>query len=324
MGLFNTDRLSRSERKRLRELRRGQKAKGFKKKSHLGLTSYHSRNKRKIEAKRRKARGEDFGKAVLAASAVGAGAAMAPAAVTSTVAPAAAPAAMTPIAPAAISTGVAPAATGGLITSGTGITGSSIGIAGGVTAASLAGTGGAALGTTAAATPTALTTGQKILQGVKKAKKVYDQAKPYIDTAKDIAGAFRGGEEEQQAPPNYYNPLAGPVGRGYAQSSNLDDALTVANVYGTPMAPAPQAQPYTELASRYGMGMITDPNAYMQNMSNMEIYNQNIRQNVLQADNAQTQNLAGLGATLKSGGRIKKSLGNRYKMGGRIKTKQKY
>ena len=206
--------------------------------------------------------------------------------------------------------------TAAMTTGGATFTGGATLASGSIPAGATSAAGGTALGTTAVATPTALTTGQKILQGVKKVKKVTDTAKDVVDivnTTKDIASSF-GGDEEQQAPPNYYNPLAGPVTRGYAQS------FAEANMYGTPMAPTPQAQPYTELASPYEMGMITDPNAYMQNMSNMEIYNQNIRQNVLQADNAQAQNLAGLGATLKSGGRIKKSLGDRYKMGGRIKA----
>ena len=270
MGLFNTDRLSKSERKRLRELRRGQKAKGFKKKSHLGLTSHQSRDKRKIEAKRRKARGEDFGKAVLAATAVGAGAVMAPAAVTSTVAPT-----VTTTAP--------------VVTTG---------------------------GSTAAATPTALTTGQKILQGVKKVKKVTDTAKDVVDivnTTKDIAGVFRGGEEEQQVPSNYYNPLAGDVGGGYIQPSSGS------NAYDAPVTSVPEGTQMTQ-----NLMSAINPNAYMDTTGNMAMYDQNIRQSVLQADNAQAQNLAGLGATLKSGGRIKKSLGDRYKMGGRIKAKQKY
>jgi hypothetical protein len=76
MALFNTDRLSRSERKKLRELRRGQKAKGLKKRSHSGLTAAESIEKRKLENKRRQARMDDFGKGVVGAAVGGLGAAL--------------------------------------------------------------------------------------------------------------------------------------------------------------------------------------------------------------------------------------------------------
>jgi len=76
MALFNTDRLSKSERQKLRELRRGQKAKGLKKRSHSGLTAAESIEKRKLEGKRSKARMEDFGKGVVGAAVGGLGAAL--------------------------------------------------------------------------------------------------------------------------------------------------------------------------------------------------------------------------------------------------------
>jgi len=76
MALFNTDRLNRSERKKLRKLRKTTKGLGFGKKSHSGLTAAQSREKRTLEGKRRKARGEDFGKAVIGAAAGGLGAAL--------------------------------------------------------------------------------------------------------------------------------------------------------------------------------------------------------------------------------------------------------
>jgi len=76
MALFNTDRLSRSERQKLRELRRAQKAKGLKKRSHSGLTAAQSIEKRKLEGKRRQARMDDFGKGVVGAAVGGLGAAL--------------------------------------------------------------------------------------------------------------------------------------------------------------------------------------------------------------------------------------------------------
>ena len=76
MALFDTDRLSRSERKKLRELRRAQKAKGFKKGSQTGMTAAEAIEKGKLENKRRQARMEDFGKGVVGAAVGGLGAAL--------------------------------------------------------------------------------------------------------------------------------------------------------------------------------------------------------------------------------------------------------
>ena len=75
MALFNTDRLNRSERKQLRDLRKKTKGMGFGRRGVTGLKSEDANTKRRLEQKRRKARGEDFGKGVIAAAAGGLGAA---------------------------------------------------------------------------------------------------------------------------------------------------------------------------------------------------------------------------------------------------------
>lgn len=76
MALFNTDRLSRSERKQLRDLRKKTKGMGFGRRGVTGLKSEDANTKRRLEQKRRKARGEDFGKGVIAAAAGGLGASL--------------------------------------------------------------------------------------------------------------------------------------------------------------------------------------------------------------------------------------------------------
>jgi hypothetical protein len=151
-------------------------------------------------------------------------------------------------------------------------------------------------------------------EAYKYGDELYGKVKPYVKNFKNIIEQeAEGGGEQQQVPSYSYNPLAKDVGGGYMQPSSGSNAYD-----------APAASVSEETQMTQNLMSAINPNAYMDTTGNMAMYDQNIRQDVLQADNAQAQNLAGLGATLKSGGRIKKSLGNRYKMGGRIKAKQKY
>ena len=72
-------RLSKQERKRLRELRRNQKAQGFKRKSSTGLTSAEAVEKQRLERRRRENVGQDIKKGAITAGALGAAALAAPA-----------------------------------------------------------------------------------------------------------------------------------------------------------------------------------------------------------------------------------------------------
>lgn len=181
MALFNTDRLSRSERKKLRELRRGQKAKGLKKRSHSGLTAAESIEKRKLENKRRQARMDDFGKAVIGAAAGGLGAALGGAG-----AAGAASGAGSGTAGGAAGTA---GATGGLTAtggSGMGAVASQQAVIGGL---GTAGTTGAGAGTSIASSALSnadkiakgLETADKAIKTVSKGKKVYDSLKGIQD-----------------------------------------------------------------------------------------------------------------------------------------------
>jgi hypothetical protein len=72
-------RLSSQERRRLRELRREQKAQGFKRKSATGLTSAEAVEKQRLERRRKENVGQDIKRGAIAAGAIGAAALAAPA-----------------------------------------------------------------------------------------------------------------------------------------------------------------------------------------------------------------------------------------------------
>ena len=198
MALFNTDRLSRSERKKLRELRRAQKAKGLKKRSHSGLTAAQSIEKRKLENKRRQARMDDFGKAVIGAAAGGLGAALggagaagaASGAGSGTAGGAAGTAGATGGLTATGGSGMGAVASqqaliGGLGTAGATGAGAGLGTAG---TAALAGGAGAGTSIASSALSNAdkiakgLETADKAIKTVSKGKKVYDSLKGTQDT----------------------------------------------------------------------------------------------------------------------------------------------
>jgi hypothetical protein len=72
-------RLSSQERRRLRQLRREQRAQGFKRKSATGLTSAEAVEKQRLERRRRENVGQDVKRGAIAAGAIGAAALAAPA-----------------------------------------------------------------------------------------------------------------------------------------------------------------------------------------------------------------------------------------------------
>jgi hypothetical protein len=143
-------RLSKQERRRLRELRKNQKAQGFKRKSATGLTSAEAVEKQRLERRRKENVGQDIKKGAIAAGALGAAALAAPAVI-------------------------------GALGGGAGAAGA------GAAGAGAAGTGAAATGvgatTAAGAGGGLLGKGVSLIEKASKAADVVNQAKNIADTA---------------------------------------------------------------------------------------------------------------------------------------------
>ncbi len=90
---------------------------------------------------------------------------------------------------------------------------------------------GISAGTTATA-GTSLTTGQKLVQALDTGKEYYDQAKPYIDAAKNISGALSGGEGGATTP---------VAGQPQQQRGQLNPALFASAQGQAAATPTPQA-----------------------------------------------------------------------------------
>ena len=174
--------------------------------------------------------------------------------------------------------GTTAAVGGGAAAAGAGTTAAATG------GATAAGTAATAAGTTGVTTGVqALTNAQKAAKALKTADKVLKVGKQ----AKDLLTTSEAPESaEMTANRNTFNPLAGPIARGYAASP------TEAELYGTAYAPQPELQSYTEIASPYGMGMITDPRGFMAQAEAMQEMNSG-------------QGQSGLANIYKTGGRVK-------------------
>jgi hypothetical protein len=114
----------------------------------------------------------------------------------STLAAGSVPAGATAATGASGATAAAGSSSAAMVSGGATFTGGSTVAAGSIPAGATSAAGGSALGTTAVAAPAstgALTLGEKIVKGAGEAKEYYDKAKPYIEAAQTVAGAFETG-----------------------------------------------------------------------------------------------------------------------------------
>ncbi len=270
--------MTRKERQRFRQLRREGKTSRsglLGPRRTVGLTAAETNELRGFEKKRRDTKSKIGKGIVLGGAAIGAGAILAP----------------------MLASG---AAAGGAGAAGTaGATGTTAATAtGATTAGATAATGAAGAGSGAGSVAAEKGLIASIKAMAPKVKKVTDAAKKVknvVDAGRQLLPSPESAE--MTANRNTFNPLVGPPLRLNAKgqvdvTDGYADSSTEASLTGRPMAPQPELQSYTEAASPYDMGMITDPRGFMAKAKAMEEMNQG-------------SGLSGLGATFKTGGRIK-------------------
>lgn len=260
-------RLSSQERRRLRQLRREQRAQGFKRKSATGLTSAEAVEKQRLERRRRENVGQDVKRGAIAAGAIGAAALAAPAVI------------------GALGGGAGAAGTGAAATTAAGTT------AAGTTAA---GTGGGLLAK-----------GASLIEKGSKVADVINQAKNTADTAGKFVPKSLQQAEQPESLMNTMDVIGGDkkfadfgstqVG-DYALPAGGDDVQRLLSALdGAQSSPvAPEGAP--ELLESITAGPIglqdrlTSSDPRVQEMMNSQM----------------ERGLAGLGEVFATGGRVKK------------------
>lgn len=268
-------RLSSQERRRLRQLRREQRAQGFKRKSATGLTSAEAVEKQRLERRRRENVGQDVKRGAIAAGAIGAAALAAPAVI------------------GALGGGAGAAGTGAAATTAAGTT------AAGTTAA---GTGGGLLAK-----------GASLIEKGSKVADVINQAKNTADTAGKFVPKSLQQAEQPESLMNTMDVIGGDkkfadfgstqVG-DYALPAGGDDVQRLLSALdGAQSSPvAPEGAP--ELLESITAGPIglqdrltsSDPRVQEMMNSHME------RLGGFKPE----RGLAGLGEVFATGGRVKK------------------